>query len=193
MSEDPSEPIDRSKIRLGVFGGGGVGITAITLRYIHDTWIGDYVPILQDDFAKDITVSGKPIHLYLIDTAGQDDFREMRSSFYSSVHGFLLVYSVIDPNSLFGVEEIYKDILTSLVRDTIPCVLVGNKVDLKDEDSVSTEQGRAMAKKFGAKLVELSARTGENVDTAFEEGVRAVQRFWFKSNGGGGGGCCQVM
>jgi small GTP-binding protein len=191
MAADPPEPIDESKVKLGSFGGGGVGKTAITLRYVRGEFIDEYIPTLADDFAKDITVSGKPIHLDLIDTAGQDDFREMRSSFYSSVQGFVFVYSVIDGNSLFEVEEIYKDILTCLVKDTVPCVLVGNKVDLKDEDSVPTEKGLEMAKKFGAKLLETSARTGENVDAAFEEGVRAVQRLFFKSTGGGG--CCQVM
>jgi GTPase KRas protein len=194
MAELPGEPVDEGKVRLGLFGGGGVGKTAITLRYIRGEFVEEYIPTLADDFAKDITVGGKPIHLELIDTAGQDDFREMRSSFYSSVQGFILVYSVIDRNSLFEVEEIYKDILTCLVKDAVPCVLVGNKVDLKDDDSVPAENGVNMAKKFGAKLIETSARTGQNVDAAFEEGVRSVQRLLFKSKVvGRRKRCCELL
>jgi GTPase KRas protein len=114
----------------------------------------------------------------------------MRSSFYSSVQGFVLVYSVIDRNSLFEVDEIHKDILACLVKESVPCVLVGNKCDLKDEDSISTEKGLELAKKIGAKLWETSARSGQNVDAAFEEGVKAVQRLLFKSKGGG---CCELL
>jgi small GTP-binding protein len=191
MADDAPEPIDESKVRLGIFGGGGVGKTAIILRYVRGEFTEEYIPTLADDFSKDITVGGKPIHLDIIDTAGQDDFREMRSSFYSSVQGFVLVYSVIDRNSLFDVEEIHKDILNCLVKTEVPCVLIGNKVDLKDDESISTEDGQNLAKKFGAKLLETSARTGEKINEAFEEGVRAVQRMLFK--GKQGGGCCQVM
>jgi small GTP-binding protein len=184
------EPIDQSKVKIGIFGGGGVGKTALTLQFLRGQFVEEYIPTLADDFAKDVTVDGKPIHLELIDTAGQDDFRQMRASFYTSVQGFLIVYSVIERNSLFEAEEIYKDILACLNKDAVPCVLVGNKVDLKDETSVSVEDGQGMAKKLGAKFFETSARSGQNVKASFDEAVRTVQRMVF---GVSEGGCCTVM
>jgi GTPase KRas protein len=190
---DEPEPIDESKVKLGIFGGGGVGKTALILRYVRGTFVEEYIPTLADDFSKDITVAGKPINLQVIDTAGQDDFREMRASFYADAQGFVLVYSVIDRNSLFEAEEIYKDILQCLVKEVIPCVLVANKSDLKDDDSVPTEKGEELAKKMGAKFLETSAKTGQSVDAAFEEGVKAVQRLVFKAKDGGGGGCCEIL
>jgi GTPase KRas protein len=187
----PTEAPDPSKVKLGIFGGGGVGKTAITLRFLQGTFTNEYIPTLADDFSKDIVVGGKAIHLDVIDTAGQDDFREMRSSFYGSVQGFLLVYSVIERNSLFDAEEIHKDILACLCKETVPCVLIGNKVDLRDEDSIPVIDGQNMAKKFGCPMVETSAQSGQNIDAAFEEGVKAVQRMVFGI--AGGGGCCTVM
>jgi small GTP-binding protein len=177
MSEP--EAIDQSKAKIGIFGGGGVGKTALTLQFLRGQFVEEYIPTLADDFAKDITVDGKPIHLEIIDTAGQDDFRQMRASFYSSVQGFLIVYSVIERNSLFEAEEIYKDILACLNKEAVPCVLAGNKADIKDETSVSTEDGQGMAKTMGAKFFETSARTGQNVKASFDEAVRAVKRMVF--------------
>ena len=46
-------------------------------------------------------------------------------------------------------------------------VLIANKCDCAAERVVSTEEGRACAEKFSAPFFEGSARTGENVETAF--------------------------
>jgi GTPase SAR1 family protein len=83
---------------------------------------------------------------------------------------------VIERNLPFEAEDIYKDIHASLDNTAVPCVLAGNKADLKDEPLVSVEHGQGMAKKMAAKLCETSARSGENVKASFDEAVRVVQR-----------------
>jgi GTPase KRas protein len=186
------EEVDRTKVRLGIFGGGGVGKTALTLRLLRNQFVQEYIPTLADDFRHDLDVNGKTIHLEIIDTAGQDDFREMRSHFYTSVQGFMLVYSVVDRASLADAQDIYKDICSCLVRDVVPVVLVGNKADLRDDDSITLADGEAASKKLGGcRLLETSARTGQNVEEAFKEGVRVVQRMVFRQQNGGG--CCSVL
>jgi GTPase KRas protein len=188
-----ADDADQSKVRLGIFGGGGVGKTALTLRLLRKKFVEEYIPTLADDFRHDLEVNGKKIHIEIIDTAGQDDFREMRSHFYSSVQGFLLVYSVAERGSLADVQDIYKDICTCLAKDVIPVVLVGNKADLRDEDSLTLADGQAAAKKLGGcRLLETSARTGQNVEEAFKEGVHVVQRMVFRQHQSGSG-CCSVL
>jgi small GTP-binding protein len=178
--EDADEPIDESKVSLGVFSRPGVSTTALILRFIRGEYVEEYIPSLADDFSKDVTIEGKTIHLELVETAGQSDFSEMRESFYRAVQGFVFVYSVTDRDSLNGIQEIYKDILATLQKTEIPCVIVGNRRDLTDEVLVSTEEGQEFSEKCGAKLFETCLRTGESVDAAFEEGIRAVQRTVFK-------------
>lgn len=46
----------------------------------------------------------------------------------------------------------------------VPMVLVGNKCDLADERIITTEQGEAQAKNFGARFMEASAKTKTNVE-----------------------------
>jgi GTPase KRas protein len=185
MGESP----DPSKIRIGMFGGGGVGKTALTLRFLRDQFVEEYIPTLADDFSKEIDFKGQKLTMNIIDTAGQDDFREMRASFYSGVDGFVLVYSITDRNSLLEAEEIYKDICQNLNKTRVPTVFVGNKADLRDEDSVPLADGVAMAKKLEALHLETSARSGLNVNEAFNNAISIVQKLVF----GIEDGCCLLL
>jgi GTPase KRas protein len=172
-----------------MFGGGGVGKTALVLRCLRNQFVEEYIPTLADDFRHDMVIGKETIHLEIIDTAGQDDFREMRSHFYQSVQGFVLVYSINDKHSLMETEEIYKDICACVCKPEVPAVLLGNKADLRDDDSVKLQDGIAMAKKLGARMFETSAKTGANVQEAFKAGVQVVHEKLFPATGG----CCEVM
>lgn len=43
-------------------------------------------------------------------------------------------------------------------------MLLGNKTDLPDQRQIQPEQGEAMAREFGIKFFETSAKTGQNVE-----------------------------
>ncbi len=48
-------------------------------------------------------------------------------------------------------------------------VLIGNKIDLKDSQSVLKEEGIELAEEINAtEFIETSAKTGENVNNAFK-------------------------
>lgn len=70
----------------------------------------------------------------------------------------------------------------------LTCILVGNKVDLCAEDTssttasaapkrkreVSTDEAELWAKEEGLLFVEASAKSGENVEEAFERATRDI-------------------
>ena len=65
------------------------------------------------------------------------------------------------------------------VKDSEPStniMLVGNKCDLIDKRQVSVEEGQDLAKAFGCKFVEASAKTRENIEFIFVELIREVRR-----------------
>lgn len=60
--------------------------------------------------------------------------------------------------------------------DTIPILLVANKVDLVHLRKVTEEQGRSLAKHLGTPYIETSAKDPPlNIDAAFHEVVRRVR------------------
>lgn len=84
---------------------------------------------------------------------------------------FILVYSVTDRNS-FGELEAYRDqIFCTKVEECILIILVGNKIDLKNQRQVSTEEGEALANSWRVPFVETSAKSGINADKPFYEAV----------------------
>lgn len=64
----------------------------------------------------------------------------------------------------------------------LTCILVGNKVDLCSEDAgshkrareVTTEEAELFAKQEGLLFVEASAKSGQNVEVAFEQATKDI-------------------
>ncbi len=79
----------------------------------------------------------------------------------------MVVYDVTDPASFKSVEmwmeEVEKFAVPGVCR-----MLIGNKCDLESERKVSAEDGAALAKRYGVRFVETSARIDTNVMEAFK-------------------------
>lgn len=53
-------------------------------------------------------------------------------------------------------------------------VLVGNKIDRKEDRAISTKEGEAFARSHGMIFVESSAKSSENVKQVFDELVTRI-------------------
>ena len=186
-------------LNIGMFGGGGVGKTAITLQYVKGEFTEGYVPTIEDSFSKSVPINGKAVTVDIIDTAGQDDFKEMRYRYYQSCDGFVLVYSVIDRSSLETIDELYNDIMTARGDSKpIKCIIAGNKADMKREDSIPIEEAQVLGNKFHCKVLETSAKTALNITELFETLINDLLNLNnsnANSNGASDkeGGCCSIL
>ena len=91
--------------------------------------------------------------------------------------GFLLVYSITSRNSFDEISTFHQQILRVKDRDTFPVVVVANKCDLEYERQVGSHEGRELAKHFGCRFIETSAKQRINVDEAFNNLVREIRRY----------------
>ncbi|KAL6080181.1 Ras- protein Rap-1A [Balamuthia mandrillaris] len=167
-----------NEYRMVVVGAGGVGKSAITVRFIQGNFVEKYDPTIEDSYRKECEVDGQSCVLDIMDTAGQEEYRALRDSYMKDGNGFVLIYSITSPSSFEHVENIRKDILR-IKEGTpdIPIMLVGNKVDLEDIREVTTEQGKALADKHGMGFMEASAKNKVNVNEIFYELVRMINKF----------------
>jgi len=163
--------------KIVLIGDGGVGKTTLRRRWMGEGFITSYILTVGADFAvKTLNMpNGREVKFQIWDLGGQPHFKEVRKTFYAGTAGALAVYDVTDRksyNNIFGwIEEMLKN-----VKRKIPIVLVGNKIDLRDSasEAISTEEGiklrREIMEKYGLKVlfIETSAKTGENVDKAFQ-------------------------
>lgn len=113
--------------------------------------------------------------LEIIDTGGMEQLTLMRDLYIHSGKGFLLVYSIAVKHSLLSVQPL-KEHIARIKGDLFsPIVLVGNKCDLKEERSVSKEDGARLANEWSCQSFETSAKTGENIQKVLQELVQEIK------------------
>ncbi|KAK8789868.1 hypothetical protein WA158_006648 [Blastocystis sp. Blastoise] len=155
------------QLKLLMIGDSGVGKTCLLMQYASKTFIRTFITTIGIDFKiKTVNIDGKVVKLQIWDTAGQDRFRTITTSYFRGSHGILLVYDVTDRNSFNNVESWMEQIHTH-ADVNVNKVLIGNKCDLESQRAVSTKEGQDLAKKYGINFFETSASQNTNVDECF--------------------------
>ncbi|TYH54447.1 hypothetical protein ES332_D09G169400v1 [Gossypium tomentosum] len=153
-----------------LIGDSSVGKSSMLLSFISAS-AEDLAPTIGVDFkVKLLSVGGKRLKLTIWDTAGQEKFRTLTSSYYRGSQGIILVYDVTRRDTFTNLTDVWaKEVeLYSTNQDCVK-ILVGNKVDMDSERAVSREEGIALAKELGSIFLECSAKTRKNVEQCFEE------------------------
>jgi len=165
-----------TEFRLVVVGAGGVGKSALSVRFIQGEYIEKYDPTIEDCYRKLVEVDGSACLLEIMDTAGQEEYGALRDQYLRTGQGFLLVYSIVSPKSWDAVSKFHERILrVKENQKDIPIVVVGNKADLGESRAVTSEQGRAFASRVGCGFLETSAKLNSNVNEMFFELVRRIK------------------
>ncbi|KAF7245312.1 hypothetical protein EG68_11551 [Paragonimus skrjabini miyazakii] len=76
----------------------------------------------------------------------------MREHYMRKGQGFIIVFSVTDPQSFREVPRFYKQILRAKDRETYPMILAANKIDLVQQRKVTEEEGMNLAKELKVDL-----------------------------------------
>jgi small GTP-binding protein len=158
--------------KITVIGDGMVGKTSLIKKFTQGSFQNDYIQTIGAQFSKFVKmVDGDEIKLVFWDIAGQDDFFFLRPSFYKESRAAIIVYS-LEENQL-GIDSFnhitnwYNDIKKYCGK--IPIILFGNKVDLRDKDTLEKPKIVKLEKKrefIGHYYT--SALTGEGVIEAFD-------------------------
>ena len=98
------------------------------------------------------------------------NFKKLRSIYFRGSNAALGVFDLTNAQTLLKIPGWIASIKKS-VKKTIPMILLGNKVDLKRE--VEKEEAEDLARRLNCEYKETSAKTGENVESAFEKIAKA--------------------
>lgn len=123
-----------------IIGNSGVGKTCFLKRYTDDTFQSDYISTIGVDFKiKTFLIENEVVKLQIWDTAGQERFSAITKSYYRGAHGIIVIFDLSNENSFKSLEGWFKKIGEN-ASSACEVVLLGSKVDLKEEISVDDQK-----------------------------------------------------
>ena len=161
-----SEKEPQINVKLLLLGDSTVGKTSILIKYINDKFDDSAISTVGVDYMdKIITYKNLKIKLQIWDTSGEEKFRSITRNFYRNADGIFIVFDLTKKPTFDHVKNWISEALDH--NDTIKLVLIGNKLDLKNEIEVSNELASNYAKRNNLKYFETSAKEGTNINVAF--------------------------
>ncbi|MFX0082449.1 MAG: Rab family GTPase [Candidatus Hodarchaeota archaeon] len=157
-----------------VIGDPAVGKTSLLTNFCGDKFQYEYVPTVgvnitkekltvKNDMGKDTDVS-----LMVWDVAGQPQFYMLHRPYFNGADGMILVYDVTRSSSFSNINNWYSTAVKYGLSG-IPRILIGNKIDLKEEKKIILPMAEHLSQKLNAPFFETSALTGENVSEIFHK------------------------
>ncbi len=166
------------KVKICLVGEGAVGKTCLIRRFIHDQFDDRYISTLGAKVSKkELTVNAAngsfAVDMTIWDIMGEKGFRELlKEAYFHGAQGVLAVCDVTRTETLTDLEEWVAAVVK--VTGKVPVEFLANKADLKDEQVIQEEDLARAASAHGAPFMFTSAKTGENVETAFAELAKLI-------------------
>lgn len=183
------------------------------LRFVNNDFQPNKEPTIGAAFlTQKCQLPNRTIKFEIWDTAGQERFASLAPMYYRNAQSALVVYDITKPSSLVKA----KHWVAELQRQASPGIviaLVGNKLDLCEDDApegeqqegenaeddesgavrkVSSKEAKAYADEESLLFFETSAKTGHNVSEVFTAIANAIPETSLKGPRTGAGGGTQA-
>ena len=155
------------EFKVVILGDEAVGKTSLFYRYIHNKFENSYKQTLGTEILlKELSLNDEKVILQIWDVAGGSYFKRYREKYYNNATGALLVFDLTRRKTFDHLTQWLEEFETTLSKKP-KYVLVGNKKDLQEQQTVGLQEINDFAEQMGFKLELTSAMTGENVESAF--------------------------
>ncbi|KAL0021558.1 hypothetical protein WJX77_008815 [Trebouxia sp. C0004] len=166
-SEDDHEFL---QYKLVILGDGAVGKTSLSLRFSEDKFSKSYKQTIGVDFfLKQLTLPGdKRVAVQLWDIGGQTIASRMVSNYIYGAQAILLTYDITNFQSFRDLEDWMSVVQKVYTQADMPYLaILANKADLTHMRTVRPAQHTEFADLHKMHSFFVSAKTGDNVATAF--------------------------
>ena len=100
----------------------------------------------------------------------------LHKPYFNGADGMIFVFDITRSSTFSNVKNWYNTTV-KFGLSGIPKILIGNKIDLKDERKIIQPHATHLSEELNARYFETSAKTGENVKDIFESIARKVYLF----------------
>ena len=162
--------VRRTVLPLMLLGDSQVGKSSLLLRLTGNQFNDSQLTTVgKESYIMQVNLHGYELKMKIWDTAGQERFKSMSVQVIKTSDAVVLVYAINDRNSFNALDRWLLKISEASDISKKPIIVIGNKSDLDDKRQVSYEEGKNFAKNKGYNFYETSAKTGENINEAFND------------------------
>lgn len=156
------------KFKVVVAGAKNVGKTSLLRRFATGKFEKSTLSTIGVDFeTKKVVVDDTEILLNIWDFAGEKKFRLLFPSYVSGASGALMLYDVTNEDSIPDLFD-WINVISSVPNPPKTKIMIESKIDLERKVKKEVALDIFEKYKFQGELLSTSAKTGENVEKAFE-------------------------
>ena len=163
--------VRRTVLPLMLLGDGQVGKTSLILRLTGNEFNDSQLTTVgKESYIQQVNLHGYDLKMKIWDTAGQERFKSMSVQVIKTSDAVILVYSVNEKKSFNSLDMWLNKLSETSDLSKKPIIIIGNKCDIdQSKRQISFEEGKQYAESKGYHFYETSAKTGENVEKAFND------------------------
>ncbi|MFW9878114.1 MAG: Rab family GTPase [Candidatus Thorarchaeota archaeon] len=155
--------------------------TAFVKRYCYDLFNPHERSTIGVDFySKTVIFNSKEIKLQIWDFGVEKKLRFLFPNYCKNANGAFFMYDITAKKSL---DHLIKWV--QMIREyagNIPIMLIGSKLDLRKYRAISQNEVKLAVKEHNlASFLEISSKTGENVDKAFDIMINLLIERYFQN------------
>ena len=163
-------------IKVCMLGASGVGKSSILKRFVNDEFEEREPTTLGSAFQeKVVNYKGASYRFQIWDTAGQEKFAPLAHIYYRDAEIAFLVYDITNKDSFGTLREWYAELKEKGPKGIMICVL-GNKLDLEDQQEVARSVAREYAKGIKALFTLTSAKENSGITELFDRICGELQK-----------------
>ena len=169
-------------MKLILLGDSSVGKTNILTKYLKNFFDPDSKATVGVEFGtKSVEIEGKKIKVQIWDTAGEERYKSITSTYYRGAKGAFIVYDITRKITFESIDKWIGD-LKNNGDENIIIYLVGNKNDLNDKREVDKNEAMNKAEKYNIAFMETSALSGDNIQKIFQDLIEKVYVNFFRNS-----------
>jgi small GTP-binding protein len=162
-----------------IIGRSAVGKSTLLIRYV-DSEFNPQKPTIGIDYRfKKVTHQDASFNLELWDSAGQERYRTIVYNYFTLSKAGVIVFDLTNEDSLNDAKNWLQQLVNHCGNE-IPKILLGNKsdllapADLHEKLEKYKDRINELKTEYNCEFFTVSAKTGENVNEAFNYLVREI-------------------
>jgi len=168
-----------------LIGDPGVGKTSLIRRFVTDLFDDSYLSTIGAKVTMKSMAFDNPerdthidLNLMIWDVSGQKEYVMFHEMYLKGMEGVLAVADLTRKDTFGSLKAAIH--MADKTAPNIPMIFLLNKCDLSEPSSLDLKDVRTLASQRDIPVLATSAKTGMNVELAFNQLTRKILERWLK-------------